>query len=205
MTKRCNTMGTRKNKKEIKQWEQLAAFLQNQPEVEDVIGIMRSSQERASRFLSDSKETSATRRELFQTTILPRIAAYAVLKERDLGADALMEKYVREVVGSAMHSMYAKAEHIPLFYSIFCKAFRHVTQKSDAWESEFEEKKGSFCLTIHKCLWYDACCACGHPQACQFFCHCDNYTYGNLKKVEFQRTQTLGTGGRMCDFVFIKK
>ena len=47
--------------------------------------------------------------------------------------------------------------------------------------------------------------ACGAPEACRFFCECDNYTYGDLKKVGFARTQTLGTGGEKCDFRFYKK
>ena len=42
-------------------------------------------------------------------------------------------------------------------------------------------------------------------EACRFFCECDNYTYGDLKKVGFARTQTLGTGGEKCDFRFYKK
>lgn len=45
----------------------------------------------------------------------------------------------------------------------------------------------------------------GCPEACRFFCECDNYAFGDLKKVGFRRTQTLGTGGDCCDFHFYKK
>ena len=37
------------------------------------------------------------------------------------------------------------------------------------------------------------------------FCECDNYTYGGLKKMGFTRTQTLGTGGELCDFIMYRK
>ena len=66
-------------------------------------------------------------------------------------------------------------------------------------------QKGQFTLDIHQCLWYDTRCAYGAPEACRFFCACDNYTYGNLKKVGFARTQTLGTGGSKYEFRFYKK
>lgn len=37
------------------------------------------------------------------------------------------------------------------------------------------------------------------------FCESDFATYGNLSKIAFRRTETLGTGGSKCDFKFIRK
>ena len=34
------------------------------------------------------------------------------------------------------------------------------------------------------------------------FCESDFTTYGNLSGIVFERTQTLGTGGNLCDFKF---
>ena len=84
-------------------------------------------------------------------------------------------------------------------------AFRKTTSSSDAWVSTFEEQPEEFDLTIHQCLWHDTCVSCGCPEVCRFFCECDNYAFGDLKKVGFRRTQTLGTGGDCCDFHFYKK
>jgi len=36
------------------------------------------------------------------------------------------------------------------------------------------------------------------------FCNSDFATYGNLSKISFRRTETLGTGGSMCDFKFVR-
>ena len=102
-------------------------------------------------------------------------------------------RYTRMVVGPAMHAVYAKAEKVPFFYAIFKALFGMVTRKRQ------------FTLDIHQCLWYDTRCACGAPEACRFFCACDNYTYGDLKNVGFARTQTLGTGGSKYEFRFYKK
>ena len=68
-----------------------------------------------------------------------------------------------------------------------------------------EEQPEEFDLTIHQCLWHDTCVSCGCPEVCRFFCECDNYAFGDLKKVGFRRTQTLGTGGDCCNFHFYKK
>ena len=167
--------------------------------------VMAESREQAAAFLSATQETSPSRREVMRSAILPRTAAYTVLKRRGLDAEKLMEKYVREVQGPTMHDRYASLEWIPRFFEIFRWAFRKATASSDAWDSTFEEEKDRFDLTIHKCLWYDTCVECGCPEACRFFCECDNYSFGELKKVSFRRTQTLGTGGDCCDFLFHKK
>ena len=166
---------------------------------------MAESREQAASFLAGSQETSPSRRALMQSTILPRVAVYTVLKHRGLDAEKLMEKYVREVQGPASHDRYAGLEWIPRFFSVFRWAFRKTTSSSDAWVSTFEEQPEEFDLTIHQCLWHDTCAACGCPEACRFFCECDNYAFGDLKKVGFHRTQTLGTGGDCCNFHFYKK
>lgn len=69
----------------------------------------------------------------------------------------------------------------------------------------FAAQKGQFTLDIHQCLWYDTRCACGAPEACRFFCACDNYTYGDLKKVGFARTQTLGDRREQIRFSVLQK
>lgn len=167
--------------------------------------VMAESREQAAAFLAVSPETSPSRRETMRTTILPRTAVYTVLKRRGLDAEKLMEKYLREVQGPTARDQYASLEWVPRFFEIFRWAFRKATASSDAWDSTFEAEKDRFDLTIRKCLWYDTCVECGCPEACRFFCECDNYSFGELKKVGFRRAQTLGTGGDCCDFHFYKK
>ena len=167
--------------------------------------VMVESRDQAAAFLAASLETSPSRRETMRTTILPRTAVYTVLKRRGLDAEKLMEKYLREVQGPTARDQYAGLEWVPRFFEIFRWAFRKATASSDAWDSTFEAEKDRFDLTIRKCLWYDTCVECGCPEACRFFCECDNYSFGELKKVGVRRTQTLGTGGDCCDFHFYKK
>ncbi len=163
------------------------------------------AQEQARIWLQATRETSPTRLKTMRETILPRVAVYAVLKDNGEDADAVLEKYVREVAGPMMHRIYAGAERVPFFYDLFSRGMQRVTDRSDRWDCESKREKDRLLLDIHKCLWYDACVECGCPEACRFFCECDNYTYGNLHTLRFWRTQTLGTGGKLCDFVFYRK
>ena len=192
-------------RKEKKMWSMLDQFFLRVLGEKTGKEVMAESRDQAAAFLAVSQETSPSRRETMRTTILPRTAVYTVLKRRGLDAEKLMEKYLREVQGPTARDQYAGLEWVPRFFEIFRWAFRKATASSDAWDSTFEAEKDRFDLTIRKCLWYDTCVECGCPEACRFFCECDNYSFGELKKVGFRRTQTLGTGGDCCDFHFYKK
>lgn len=140
-------------KKEKATWEMLDRFFLRVLGEKEGTAVMAESQEQAASFLASSQETSPSRRALMQSTILPRVAVYTVLKRRGLDAEKLMEKYVREVQGPASHDRYAGLEWVPRFFSVFRWAFRKTTSSSDAWVSTFEEQPEEFDLTIHQCLW----------------------------------------------------
>ena len=192
-------------KRESVVWEQMEELLIKAVGTEKSAEYLDAAKQKGSEWLAGTKETSPTRLKTMQETIIPRIAAYAVLKENGQDADAILDDYVRNTAGPMMHKTYAGAEKIPGFWAIFKTAFIRITEKSDRWECESRKEKDRFFLDIHKCLWYDTCVECGYPEACRFFCDCDNYTYGDLKKIGFIRTQTLGTGGEKCDFMMYKK
>lgn len=169
------------------------------------VELLAAAKQKSNGWLAATKETSKSRLKMMREGIVPRIAVYAVLKENGYDPVPAFNDYVRNVAGPAMHKTYAKAEKIPGFWKIFRNAFTSITRKSDFWECENRKEKDRFYTDIHKCLWYDTCVECGYPEVCRFFCECDNYTYGGLDKIGFTRTQTLGTGGEKCDFVFYRK
>ena len=127
-------------KKEKATWEMLDRFFLRVLGEKEGTAVMAESREQAASFLASSQETSPSRRALMQSTILPRVAVYTVLKRRGLDAEKLMEKYVREVQGPASHDRYAGLEWVPRFFSVFRWAFRKTTSSSDAWVSTFEEQ-----------------------------------------------------------------
>lgn len=169
--------------------------------------IYQKTQLRLKKLIENTKQKSESQMKLLVNTILPRIALYQVLlEEKEEDALEILKTYMCEVVGEKMHVKYSKMEKIPFFYSIYSRIFMAYTKKNDAWVCKVSSKDNShFSLDIHKCLWHDACVENGCPELCQCFCMCDDVTYGGLRKIGFKRSQTLGTGGNMCDFTFFKK
>jgi len=192
-------------KREKHVWASLESELNKTFDSSTAESVLRTAKNQHAQWMIMTKETSRSRLKMIREGILPRVAVYGALKERGLLADEFMDRYVREVAGPMMHGMYAKAEKIPGFWTLFTGVFKRVTDKSDYWICESRKDGDRFYLDIHKCLWHDTCSEVGYPECCRFFCECDNYTYGGLKKIGFSRTQTLGTGGEKCDFVMYRK
>jgi len=141
-------------------------------------------------------------------TILPRVALYKALKaDEKLSESAydLTHKYMVEVIGKQKHKSTAGLEIIPGFYRVYSRTFLKIMRTTDLQKSTQVEGKDFYNITITDCLWHNACKEFGCPELCSAFCDVDDVTYGNLRKLGFTRTQTLGKGGECCDFHFYKK
>ena len=141
-------------------------------------------------------------------TILPRVALYKAFKADDKlsgSAYELTHRYMVEVIGTQKHKSTAVLEIIPGFYRIYSRSFLKIMRTTDLQKSTQEEGKDYYNITITDCLWYNACREFGCPELCPAFCDVDDITYGDLKKLGFTRTQTLGKGGECCDFHFYRK
>lgn len=163
--------------------------------------------ERFERLVKRTDNRSKSQKRLLEKTILPRIALYQVLMEhfKEDKVQELLSRYMRQI-GASLNATCKHMEKLPFFYALYSHIFTAYVRKSDAWTCETTEKdRNHFRLTIHKCLWNDACEENGCPGLCRYFCECDEITYRDMKKLRFTRTQTLGTGGEMCDFTFYKK
>ena len=110
-----------------------------------------------------------------------------------------------EVVGTKKHKSTKNMEIFPGFYKIYSRTFLKIMRTTDLQKSTQKEGKDFYDITITDCLWYNACKEFGCPELCPAFCDVDDITYGNLRKLGFTRTQTLGKGGDCCDFHFYRK
>ena len=141
-------------------------------------------------------------------TILPRVALFKALKaDSKLSERAyeLTHKYMIEVIGMQKYKSTSVLEKAPGFYKFYSKSFLKIMRTTDLQKSTQVEGKDFYDITITNCLWYNACKDYGCQELCPAFCDVDDVTYGNLKKLGFTRTQTLGKGGNCCDFHFYKK
>lgn len=143
-----------------------------------------------------------------KNTILPRIALYKALNNYGFSkeeSNKYMKNYMLNYIAKSKHDSMVKMEKIPGFYSLYSKIFLRIMKSTDLQQSKQKHDAKSFDVTITKCLWHQACVENECPELCRLFCDVDNITYGELNKIGFTRTQTLGYGGDCCDFHFFKK
>lgn len=158
--------------------------------------------------IQNTKDKTKNQMKTLTQTIIPRIAMYRVLLAENISDNASYEyirKYMMEKIATKKHASMVKMEKVPGFYGIYSKIFLKFMKKTDLQESTQKKEKTSFDVTITKCLWHTACVENGCATLCRLFCDVDDVTYGNLKKLGFSRTKTLGYGGDCCDFHFFKK
>lgn len=142
-----------------------------------------------------------------KNTILPRIALYKALNNYGFSMEDSnnhMKNYMLNYIAKSKHNSMVKMEKVPGFYSLYSKIFLKIMRKTDLQQSKQKHDAKSFDVTITKCLWHQACVENECPELCRLFCDVDNITYGELNKIGFTRTQTLGYGGDCCDFHFLK-
>lgn len=158
--------------------------------------------------IKNIKDKSENQKKTLIQTILPRIALYKAMQQDGLSEDDVykhMQKYMMDIVAKQKHLSMEKMEEVPCFYFLYSNIFLKVVRKTDLWESTQERGKNYFNVTMKKCLWHTACVENDCAELCHLFCDVDNVTYGELKKLGFSRTKTLGYGEECCDFHFYKK
>ena len=192
----------------ITQQKQIRAFLTF--ELEQKKGEALFQKQAATLDAIIGKTTGKTKNQLamLRQTILPRIALYqAFLNSGFSGEEATrhLKQYMLGVVAAKKHASMKRLEKLPGFYALYSHIFLHIMRTTDLQASIQQQGKGFYDVTITTCLWHTACTENGCAELCRLFCDVDDITYGNLQKIGFSRTQTLGYGQSCCDFHFFKK
>ena len=192
----------------IKQQKQIESFLIEEFGEEKGKKLFDKQEVKLNEIIQNIKNKSKNQRKTLIQTILPRIALYKTMVEDKLSEENVynhMQKYMIDIVAKQKHLSMVKMEKIPCFYSLYSNIFLRVVRTTDLWESIQKHDKNYFDVTMKKCLWHTACVENDCEELCHLFCDVDNVTYGELKKLGFSRTKTLGYGGDCCDFHFYKK
>ena len=192
----------------IKQQKQIRKYLIEEFGLDKGNALFDKQEKILDELIKNTKNKSENQMKTLVQTILPRIALYKAMLKSDLATDEIykyMKKYMIDIVAKQKHLSMVKMEKVPCFYSLYSKIFLKVVRKTDLWESEQSHDKNSFDVTMKKCLWHTACVENDCEKLCCLFCDVDDVTYGNLKKLGFSRTKTLGYGKDCCDFHFYRK
>ncbi|MDO5708409.1 MAG: L-2-amino-thiazoline-4-carboxylic acid hydrolase [Andreesenia angusta] len=101
------------------------------------------------------------------------------------------------------HKILYKTFNFPKFEKIFRFIFRKGLEADEIWISKtIESDDEALKVDITKCLWKDTCDYFNCPELCEVFCSADWVVFGDIDRLEFNRSETLGTKGDKCDFRF---
>lgn len=192
----------------IKQQKMIKNFLFSELDTEVAQKIFDEQNNILDKIILNAFNKTKNQLKTLKNTILPRIALYKALNNYGFSIEDSnnhMKNYMLNYIAKSKHNSMVKMEKVPGFYSLYSKIFLKIMRKTDLQQSKQKHDAKSFDVTITKCLWHQACVENECPELCRLFCDVDNITYGELNKIGFTRTQTLGYGGDCCDFHFFKK
>lgn len=192
----------------IKQQKIIKNFLFSELDTEAAQKIFDEQNNILDKIILNTFNKTKNQLKTLKNTILPRIALYKSLNNYGFSMEDSnnhMKNYMLNYIAKSKHNSMVKMEKVPGFYSLYSKIFLKIMRKTDLQQSKQKHDAKSFDVTITKCLWHQACVENECPELCRLFCDVDNITYGELNKIGFTRTQTLGYGGDCCDFHFFKK
>lgn len=192
----------------IKQQKIIKNFLFSELDTEAAQKIFDEQNNILDKIILNAFNKTKNQLKTLKNTILPRIALYKALNNYGFSMEDSnnhMKNYMLNYIAKSKHNSMVKMEKVPGFYSLYSKIFLKIMRKTDLQQSKQKHDAKSFDVTITKCLWHQACVENECPELCRLFCDVDNITYGELNKIGFTRTQTLGYGSDCCDFHFFKK
>lgn len=176
---------------------------------EKTVIIVELAQKHYQECLALCKDASKGERTHLEDTILPTTAVYKALLEVD-SEDALKNTNdiiinLCEMGGSILNNMLK----IPGMTAVFMKLLPKMALKLFGRECGFDyinfEASGDMMqMDMTMCPYVKYAKRFQVDELMPVFCNSDFATYGNLSKISFRRTETLGTGGSMCDFKFVR-
>ena len=147
--------------------------------------------------------------ELFhlENTILPTSSFYKALLEVDnKNAFENTNKIIIALCKKGAKVLNSMLK-IPGMKSVFMKILPKMALKIFGKECGFDYKnfqsdKTNFQMDMTMCPYVKYAKILKVEELTRIFCESDFATYGNLSGIVFERTQTIGTGGNLCDFKF---
>ena len=143
--------------------------------------------------------------------IFPSAAIYLSVKE-ELGEEVayrIVEK-AAEVNSTKIGNLLGKVMKIPRMDDLFIAVWNPMTKKMFGKDNGFENafyprKKDEYRMDVTVCPYCRYFRELGCFELTKIFCGNDERVYGNLPKIAFERSGTLGMGADRCDFCVRKR
>ena len=160
---------------------------------------------------SRSYQPRVLQKQHFENNILPLIAVYQVLlaegnepKSALKTLDCLLEAGI-----AGQKRLYKFWGRFPFFFDMLrymLKPMVGLQYPKAGWQIEFPGLGPDVvALDGHGCFYLDVLTEYGLPELTRHFCHLDDYLFeGVTPYIRWERTQTLGRGGELCNFRYYR-
>jgi len=132
------------------------------------------------------------------------IAAIFIPLKKELGSEAAI-CLLEEVWKPGAMRRCAMYDRLPP--KLFIRLCRIIARTAFGNNAGFERKdisadRSEVRFDVTSCPYVRIMTEVGCAEACPIVCRQDEYTYGGLRGVRFERTMTLGRGDQKCDFCY---
>ncbi len=143
-------------------------------------------------------------------SIYPTIAAYRVMLESGFEVEEALKLIEQRVIQSATgaRTLFRTLSHLPHFTWIFGKMCTTGLKRNyrDGFDMRWIEKSARRVeWHCHRCYYVDEFNHYGVGELATIYCRVDDYIYGDMHNLDWQRTKTIGSGADLCNFKFKKE
>ncbi len=195
----------KKTKKLMKKKESFREYLMDWVPPKEVESIWEKTCNKLSDILIQFPDVPKGEKMHAENSIFPNAAFYLVFKELypEKAFDMIEDLMARDAkkIGDSLK----KCVKIPGFKSFFLWSWdpgsRSFWGPKCGFDTVFYPKeKYVFKMDIYDCPYRRYTTQLGCFEINKLFCEIDIHSYGDLPGMKFTRTQTLATGGKLCDF-----
>ena len=189
-----------------KKYDPLITTLAERFGIDEMAVLWVDAERRLDGYLATTLSLSDGERMHAEGFVYPMCALYLAIAER-CGRDeafSIVSSFMRETAlrkGAALR----KALNVPGIQRVFMKVFGIMGAKLFGEKARFEQEMHACTssylrMDILSCPYLRHATAAGTPEIAPLFCANDEYVYGDLPGISFNRTGTLANGADRCDF-----
>jgi hypothetical protein len=141
-------------------------------------------------------------------SIFPAIAIYRVLQNNGFSKDEVIN-IIRESVFEAdkpLKKIFQNIGKIPFFFSLFrimCKNSLKFVYGKTGWDMRWlTNNQNEIHWSCYSCFYNNEFIKYNAQELIVIFCQSDDFIYGNIQKIKWERNNTIGAGSEICDFRF---
>jgi hypothetical protein len=147
----------------------------------------------------------------FENNVLPVIALYQVLLEEGNSPNSALKILDRllETGIAGQKRFYKFWGRFPFFFDMLRLTLKPMVTRQypqEGWRNEYPDLGPDVvALNGHGCFYLNVLTEYGLPELTRHFCRLDDLLFeGVTPYVRWERTQTLGRGGELCDFRYYR-